>query len=234
MLDKPVATAGGKVRAGALTISGERLSMINLPVYDRQGNVVEQVEFDESFLGELVNYPLLHSAIVMYEANQRLGTAKTKGIREIAGSTKKPYRQKGTGNARMGTKRRVGSRHGATCHGPQPRDHSWQMPKKMRRAALRSALLSRFKDNEVVIVSDLTQAAPRTSEIAQTLQKIQVNNSRCLLISENYNETLLKSVRNLAKAKLSNITDLNAWVVLQPQKLVITKAALNALPELFK
>jgi large subunit ribosomal protein L4 len=202
--------------------------MIELPVYDRQGSVVETLNFDETVLGTFINYPLLHEAIVQYEANQRAGTAKTKDKREVTGCRTKPYRQKGTGRARMGHKRRVGSRGGAVAHGPRPRDFSKQMNKKARRAALRSALLGKLRDKEVLVLADLVQAAPKTSDVAKTLKAIKADGG-CLVVPEAHNENVWKSLRNLPYAEVLPVGELNAYRVLRGKHLVITRAALEAL-----
>ena len=203
---------------------------MKLPVYDKQGASVGEVEFDETCLGKFVNLKLLHAAVVMYEANTRQGTVKTKNVREVAGKSAKPYKQKGTGRARMGRVRRFGSRGGATAFGPRPRDYSLDMPRHAKRLALQSALLGKFRDNEVVVLSDLDIAAPKTKEVATTLKNLKVN-SGCLMIVPEYNETILRSCRNLPKTDLSVLSDLNAYTVLRRKQLVFTKAALEALAQ---
>ncbi len=201
---------------------------MKLPVYDKQGQSVEEIDFDESMLGKFVNYKLLHAAVVMYEANLRQGTVKTKNIREVAGKSAKPYKQKGTGRARMGRVRRFGSRGGATAFGPRPRDYSLDMPKKARRLALKSALLGKFRDNEVVVLKDFDVAAPKTKSVASTLKNLKVT-SGCLMVVPAYDENVLKSCRNLPATDLSVLSDLNAYSVLRRKQVVFTKAALEAL-----
>lgn len=203
---------------------------MKLPVYDRQGQSVEEMDFDESVLGKFVNYKLLHAAVVMYEANLRQGTVKTKNVREVQGKSAKPYKQKGTGRARMGRVRRFGSRGGATAFGPRPRDYSLEMPRTARRLALKSALLGKFRDNEVVVVKDLEASAPKTKDIAATLKSLKVSTG-CLVVIPEYNENILKSCRNIPKADLSVLSDLNAYSVLRRKQLIFTKAALEALAQ---
>ena len=203
---------------------------MKLSVYDKQGQSVEEVEFDESCLGKFVNYKLLHTAVMMYEANLRQGTVKTKNIREVQGKSAKPYKQKGTGRARMGRVRRFGSRHGGTAFGPRPRDFSMVMPRHAKRLALKSALLGKFRDNEVTVVRDLDVAAPKTKEVASALKNLKVN-SGCLVIVPKYDDRLLKSCRNLPQTDLSVLSDLNAYSVLRRKQLIFTKAALEALVE---
>ncbi len=203
---------------------------MKLPVYDKQGASVGEVEFDESCLGKFVNFKLLHAAVMMYEANLRQGTVKTKNIREVQGKSAKPYKQKGTGRARMGRVRRFGSRGGATAFGPRPRDFSMDMPRQAKRLALQSALLGKFRDNEVMVLSDLDIATPKTKEVAATLKNLKAESGSLVVISA-YNENVLKSCRNLPKTDLSVLSDLNAYAVLRRKQLIFTKAALEALAE---
>src|SRR3982751_1385096 len=129
--------------------------MLNLNVYNRQGESVGTVEIDPEEFGGTVNRQLLHDVVVMHLANQRAGTHSTLRRGEVAGSTKKLFRQKGTGNARAGTRRTNKRRGGGTAKGPKPRDYEYYLPKKMVRAATRMAILSKFQDNEAIIIEDL-------------------------------------------------------------------------------
>ena len=207
--------------------------MIDLPVHDKQGNVIETVKFDETCLGRFVNYTLLHAAVVRHEANQRVGTASTKDIRGIVGTTKKPHAQKHTGNARQGTKRRVGSKGGAAAHGPHPRDHRVDMPRQARRAAVRSALLGKFRDGEVVIVADLAQTQPKTKEMAATLKNLKLGR-KCLVVTDKPDAILWKSTRNIAAIQLSALRELNVYALLTHPRVLFTKAALQAIPQEMK
>lgn len=203
---------------------------MKLPVLDRQGQQVGEFDFDESILGKFVNVKLLHAAIMMYEANLRQGTVKTKNIREVAGKSAKPYKQKGTGRARMGRVRRFGSRGGATAHGPRPRDYSLSMPRTARRQALKSAILGKLRDNEIMILSDLETSTPKTKDIAKTLDNIKAASSRLIVIAE-HDENVWKSCRNIPSTDLSVCRDLNAYSVLRRKQVIFTKAALEALAE---
>ncbi len=203
---------------------------MELPVHDRQGNVVETLDFDTSCLGKFVNMRLLHQAVVMYQANQRRGTASTKGQRDVVGTTRKPHRQKGTGLARMGSRRRVGSRGGAIAHGPKPRSYAQHMSKRARRAATRSALLGKFRDGEVVVVDELAMPQPKTKEMAEALRNLKVDGG-CLVVVDARSEPLWKSLRNIPRTDLSLLTELNACGVLLRKNILITKAALEAIPK---
>jgi large subunit ribosomal protein L4 len=204
--------------------------MIELPVHDRQDKVVETLKFDESCLGKFINRALLHEAVVRHEANRRVGTASTKDIRAIVGTSKKPHAQKHTGRARQGTRRRVGSRGGAAAHGPHPHDHDKAMPKSARRAALRSALLGKFRDGEVVVVTDLNQTQPKTKEVATTLKNLKLQ-KKCLVVTHEPDANLWKSARNIPTIRFSLLRDLNAYAVLNHRQVLLTKAALQAIPQ---
>src|SRR5213076_924045 len=143
---------------------------ISIPVVDRTGAAKGSVEIDPAEFGGKISKQLMHEVVLMYLANQRAGTHHTLRRGQVAGSTKKLFRQKGTGNARVGTKRtnkRVG---GGTAKGPKPRDYEYHLPKKAVKAATRMAILSKFVDKEAVIIDDLVLTAPKTREIAGLLK----------------------------------------------------------------
>ena len=200
---------------------------MKLSVLDKQGQQVGEYEFDETCLGKFVNVKLLHAAIMMYEANARQGTVKTKNVREVSGKAAKPFKQKGTGRARMGKVRRFGSRGGATAFGPRPRDYSMTMPRQARRNALKSAILGKLRDNEVVVLNELSISTPKTKDIAATLKNIKAD-SGCLMVISAYDANILKSCRNIPNADLTVCGDLNAYSVLKRKHVVFTKAALEA------
>ncbi|MDR3077526.1 MAG: 50S ribosomal protein L4 [Planctomycetota bacterium] len=201
---------------------------MKLPVYDKLGQAAGEFEFDDAWLGKFINYKLLHAAVRMYEANLRQGTVKTKNVREVVGKSAKPFKQKGTGRARMGRVRRFGSRGGATAFGPRPRDFSFDMPRHAKRLALRSALLGKFRDDEVTILDDLRLQSPKTKEVAATLKNLKID-SGCLIVIPEHDENTLKSCRNIPDADLSIFSNLNAYAVLRRKRLLFTKAALEAL-----
>src|SRR5207302_7421108 len=145
-------------------------SPITLTVYNRQGESTGTVQIDPAEFGGTVNRQLLHDVVIMQQANVRAGTHSTLRRGEVAGSTKKLFRQKGTGNARVGTRRTNKRRGGGTAKGPKPRDYEYHLPKKMVRAATRMALLSRFQDNEVVVLDELRLDAIKTKEVAAILK----------------------------------------------------------------
>src|SRR5436190_17497411 len=142
---------------------------ITLTVMNRQGQSAGTVDVDPAEFGGAINKQLLHDCVLMYQANRRSGTHSTLRRGEVAGSTKKLFRQKGTGNARVGNKRTNKRRGGGTTKGPKPRDYSYSLPKKALRIATRMAVLAKMQDQEVVVVDDLAFAEPKTKEMAGVL-----------------------------------------------------------------
>jgi len=207
--------------------------VLTLPIYNSMGDEVGAFEVDENVLGGKVRRRLMHDAIVMYEANKRQGTLKTKGRAEIAGSTKKPYRQKGTGNARAGSRKSPIWRGGGVVFGPQPRDYHYQMPRRARKEALKSAILSKIIDNEAILLDELQVEQPETKRIAGILKNLKINGS-CLLAIESYNENIWKSARNIAGLDTKSAAELNAYDLLRRRRFVATKAALENLIRSFE
>src|ERR1700719_1013272 len=155
--------------------------MLSLNVFNRQGEPVGTVEVDPEEFGGEINRQLLHDVVLMYLATRRSGTHSTLRRGEVAGSTKKLFRQKGTGNARVGTRRTNKRRGGGTAKGPKPRDYEYHLPKKAVRAATRMAILSKFQDNEAVVIDDLAFEAPKTKEMAGILKALKLNDTTCLI-----------------------------------------------------
>src|ERR1041384_2116375 len=155
--------------------------MLTLNIVNREGSNVGTVDVDPEEFGGEVNRQLLHEAVVMYLANQRAGTHSTLRRGEVAGSTKKLFRQKGTGNARVGNRRTNKRKGGGTAKGPKPRDYEYHLPKKAVRAATRMAILSKLQDNEAVILDDLTLPEPKTKHVASLLKALKLKDTTCLL-----------------------------------------------------
>jgi large subunit ribosomal protein L4 len=203
--------------------------MLNLNVYNRQGESVGTVELDPAEFGGKINKQLLHEVVLMYLANQRAGTHSTKRRGEVAGSTKKLFRQKGTGNARVGTRRTNKRKGGGTAKGPKPRDYEYHLPKKAVRAATRMALLSKFQDQEAVIIDDLRLPEIRTKEMAGILKALNLNGATCLIGTAGIDPTVYKSARNIEGVKVMPAADFNAYTVLRQKRLLLTRAALDEL-----
>jgi large subunit ribosomal protein L4 len=210
-------------------IEGLGATMLTLNVFNRQGDTVGTVEVDPAEFGGTVNRQLLHDVVVMHLANQRAGTHSTLRRGEVAGSTKKLFRQKGTGNARAGTRRTNKRRGGGTAKGPKPRDYEYHMPKKMVRAATRMAILSKFQDQEAIIVEDLSISEVKTKQIATLLKALKITDKTCLLGIPNYDDKLYLSARNIAGMEVMPTSQFNAYTVLKQKRLVLTKTALEQL-----
>src|SRR6266849_2286028 len=155
--------------------------MLSLSVVNRQGETTGTIEVDPAEFGGAVNKQLLHDVVIMYLANQRAGTHSTLRRGEVAGSTKKLFRQKGTGNARVGTRRTNKRKGGGTTKGPKPRDYEYHLPKKAVRAATRMALLSKFQDQEALVIDDFTLPEAKTKQMAGLLNALKLRGTSCLL-----------------------------------------------------
>jgi large subunit ribosomal protein L4 len=200
--------------------------MIELSVYNTSGQQVDTLRVDESVLGGCIRYALLKQAIVMYHANKRVGTATTKSRGVVAGSTKKVYRQKGTGNARMGPRRAGGKRvGGGMTFAKKPRDFSQRMPKKQRQLARDSAVLAKLRSNSVVIVDGLNFEKPQTREFAGLLKNLKIDQS-CLVAVGDYDLNVHKSARNIRKVDVLPVADLNAAAIVNHKQMLFTKDAI--------
>ena len=207
--------------------------MLTLPVYNVSGAQVGTFEVDENVLGGKVRRRLMQQAVVMYEANLRQGTAKVKTRSEVNGSTKKPFRQKGTGNARAGSRKSPIWRGGGVAFGPHPRDYHYSMPKKARKAALKSALLSKILDNEAILLDQLQIDPPKTKQVAQILQNLKITRT-CLLALDGGSRNVWLAARNIPHLKSKPAAEVSAYDLLKQQHLVITRGALEVLIRSFK
>jgi large subunit ribosomal protein L4 len=207
---------------------------MNLAVYDASGRQVGSYEIDPAELAPSVSKQLLHDVVVMYQANQRQGTQKTKTRGEVAGSTRKLYRQKGTGNARAGARRSGTRRGGGHIFAKRPRDFGWRMPRKALQSATRMALASRIADDEVKLVEALPVDAPKTAVVAKMLGALGLADTTVLLTPEKHDGNLWKSARNIDGVTVSPVGELNAWEILRPRSILMTTAAIDAFREAAK
>ena len=218
------------MRATAVAKSEQPAAVkITLNVLNRQGQNAGTVDVDPAEFGGTVNKQLLHDAVLMYQANQRAGTHSTLRRGEVAGSTKKLFRQKGTGNARVGNKRTNKRRGGGTTKGPKPRDYSYSLPKKALRKATRMAVLAKLQDQEVVLVDDLAFNAPKTKEMAGVLKALNLHDTTCLVGTAGLQPAVYKSARNIRGVEVLPADQFNAYTVLKQKRLVLTRAALDEL-----
>jgi len=198
--------------------------MIDLAVYNRDGQEIDSLKVDESAFGGKVRYSLLKQAIVMYHANKRVGTAATKNRALAAGSGRKLFRQKGTGFARVGT-RRTGKRvGGGVTFAKVARDFSKSMPKKQRRLARDSAILTKLLSNDVVVVDELNFEKPHTKDFVSILNNLKIGRS-CLVAINEIDGNLYKSARNVPRVAVMPVAELNAGDVCNHNKVLFTKEA---------
>ena len=200
--------------------------MVELKVYT--GGSVSSTEYDAAYLGDRVLGRTLKDAVVMYEANVRQGTHKTKTRSEVAGPNRKMWKQKHTGRARMGTKKVVHWRGGGTAFGPRPRDYSYHMPVKARRVALKNAVMTKFQDGEVCVADGLPADKPSTKSAFSILSALGVQGSATVVTSA-VDRTVWLSLRNVPNVDVAPLSDLNAHQVLLRRHLVFTPAALDEL-----
>ncbi len=205
--------------------------MADLTVYNQSGDEVGTFAIEPTDLAPSINRQLLHDAVVMYQANTRLGTASSKTRAEVAGSTKKMYRQKGTGNARAGSRRSGIRRGGGHIFAKQPRSFYYRLPRKALKLATRMAVASRIEDGEMVVIDDLKVDAPKTKDVVGALKALKIDGGTTLIAIESYSRDLYLSTRNIEGVELLPVSDINALAVLKPHRVLFTKAALQSLKD---
>lgn len=200
-----------------------------LKIKNKSGADAGSVSIDEATLGGMVKNRLIHAATVMYHANTRAGTHCTKSRSEIAGSTKKLYRQKGTGRARAGSRKAGHRKHGGTIHGPKPRQYGFEMPKKQRRAALNSAMLGKIKDNEVQIIENFGLTDVKTKAMNEALKATGLvkkgERNSVLILTDGIDKNIYLSSRNIEGVEVMPVQDVNAREILSHKTVAFTKAA---------
>ena len=202
--------------------------MLEVSVYNTAGEVIETLQIDEERFGNTVNVDLLKQAIVAYHANKRQGSATTKGRSQVVGSTRKIFRQKGTGRARRGNIRTHLVRGGGVTFAKQPRDFRKGLPRKMRRRALDSAILAKLLGHDLLVVDGLEVTEPKTKLVAELLANLKINRS-CLLTIPERNQALWKSARNIPDVTVRTADELNAFDVATRQKMLVTREAMDML-----
>lgn len=205
--------------------------MASIPVYNRTGQQVGSYDIDPAAIAPNINKQLLHDVVVMYQSNKRQGTAKTKSRAEVAGSTKKMYRQKGTGNARAGGRRSPVRRGGGHTFAKRPRDWYFRLPRKAVQLATRMAIASKIQSEQIVVIDELKFAAPKTKEMSTILKALKVDGASLLVATAGYDKGVYLSARNIDKVSVSHVADLNALEILTPKKLLVTREALDAIKQ---
>ena len=202
--------------------------MIEVPVYDNNGKEIETIQVDPAKLGGEVRKNLLKQALVMYHANQRQGTVRTLARGEVEGSTRKIFRQKGTGNARMGPIRqpvRVGGGHAKQ---KRPKDWRQGLPKKARQLATKSAILLKIQSQDIKVVDDFKITNGKTKEMVSVYTALKIERS-CLLAIDGQNAMLERSARNIDRTTVTAVSQLNAWDIMRNRTLLVSKSGLQAI-----
>jgi large subunit ribosomal protein L4 len=190
--------------------------MPSTTVYNKAGEAVEQLELSEQVFGVTPNMAVLHQVVTAQLVNRRQGNASTKTRAEVSGGNSKPYRQKGTGRARQGSTRSPQFRHGGVVFGPKPHPYHHDVPKKMRRLAIRSALSDKVANENLIIVNDLSLDAPRTKDMLAILEKLPTDaGKRVLMMLPARNENLVLSTRNIPMAKVQHVSSINVVELLK-------------------
>ncbi len=205
--------------------------MASLPIYDKSGNEVGKYEIDPDDLAKSINKQLLHDVVVMYQANARQGSHRTKSRAAVAGSTKKMYRQKGTGNARAGSRRTNVRRGGGHAFARDNRDYSFRLPRKAVRLATRMAMAGKIQSEQVFVIDELSMEEPQTKQIAGLLKALDLQGKSALIATAEHEPNVYKSARNIQRVCVSRQSDLNAFEILRPHRVLITKDAMDAFKE---
>ena len=205
--------------------------MANVAVYNMEGKEVGSLELNDAVFGVEVNEHLLHMAVLQQLANNRQGTQKAKTRSEVRGGGRKPWRQKGTGHARQGSTRAPQWTGGGVVFAPVPRDYTIKLNKKEKRAALKSALTSRVQENKFIVVDELALNEIKTKKFVEVMNNLKVENALVVLEGENKNVVL--SGRNIPSVKVTATNEINTYDVLKYTTLVVTKAAVEKLEEVY-
>ena len=205
--------------------------MANVAVYNMEGKEVDKIELNDSIFGVEINEHLVHMAVLQQLANKRQGTQKAKTRSEVRGGGRKPWRQKGTGHARQGSTRSPQWTGGGVVFAPTPRDYSFKLNKKEKRAALKSALTSRVVENKFVVVDELKLDEIKTKKFVEVLKNLNVE--KALVILNNMDEKVIASAANIPTVKTTQTNELNVFDVLKYDTVVVTKAAVATIEEVY-
>ena len=205
--------------------------MATVSVKNMEGKEVGTIELSDAVFGVDINEHLVHMAVVAQLANKRQGTQKAKTRSEVSGGGRKPWRQKGTGHARQGSTRAPQWTGGGVVFAPVPRDYSFKMNKKEKRAALKSALTSRVQANKLIVLDELTMEAPKTKAMQTVLNNLNVK--KALVVTKENNANVMLSMRNIPDVKASLVNTINVYDVMKYNTVVLTKDAVAAIEEVY-
>lgn len=205
--------------------------MANVAVYNMEGKEVDKIELNDSIFGVEINEHLVHMAVLQQLANKRQGAQKAKTRSEVRGGGRKPWRQKGTGHARQGSTRSPQWTGGGVVFAPTPRDYSFKLNKKEKRAALKSALTSRVVENKFVVVDELKLDEIKTKKFVEVLKNLNVE--KALVVLNDMDEKVIASAANIPTVKTTQTNELNVFDVLKYDTVVVTKAAVATIEEVY-
>ena len=205
--------------------------MANVSVLNMEGKEVGSMELNDAVFGVEINEHLVHQAVVLQLANNRQGTQKAKTRSEVSGGGRKPWRQKGTGHARQGSTRAPQWTGGGVVFAPVPRDYSFKMNKKEKRAALKSALSSRVEENKFIVLDELKLAEVKTKEMKKVLDNLKVNNA--LVIIGDDSENVALSARNIAGVQTASVNTINVFDMLKYNTIIATKSSVASIEEVY-
>lgn len=215
------------------------METITLPVFNTDGKEIDNIKLDKSVFDGTIHTPAIYQAVNGYRANQRKGLASTKTRGEVSGGGKKPWKQKGTGRARVGSSRSPLWRHGGVVFGPHNREYSYQLPKKIKNLALKSTLNSKVKENNLIVLDTLELTVGKTKEIVRVLSNLKIDikklkSNNILLLVNKINNTLKLAARNVDYINVDLAKQTHAYGVLSSRKLIITKEGLAELTDKIK
>lgn len=206
--------------------------MPKVALFDMRGAQIDEIELNDNVFGIEPNVAVMHQFVKMQLANKRQGTASTKGRGEVRGTGRKPWRQKGTGRARAGSRRSPIWKGGGIVFGPKPRDFSYTMPRKMRRLAMRSALSSKVADQQIIVVDGFDFQEPKTKIMAESLKALNAA-KKTLFVSTESDINAFKSARNIEGMKVVAVDFINVYDILNHETLLMTKDAVARVEEVF-
>ena len=203
-------------------------------LFNSDGTEQGQIDLEDSVFGVSANAHAMYEAEKMYRANQRRGTSSAQTRAEVSYTGKKMYRQKGLGRARMGSRRSPVRIGGGRAHGPKPRSYRYEIPKKVRRLALKSVLSTRAQSGSVLVIEALEFDAPKTRQMVSVLSKMNVNDRKCLVLTDRSDEAVYKSCRNIADVNINLATDTHVHEILRSDFLIFTREGLKQVEEALK
>jgi len=205
--------------------------MPNVALYDIKGQNIGDIALSEEIFGQPVNAAVMHEVVVAHLANCRQGTQSAKTRSEVSGGGKKPWRQKGTGRARQGSTRSPQWRHGGVVFAPKPRDYTIRVNKKVKRLAMKSALSSKVEGNELIVFDALNIEAPKTKEMVKVLKAVDVN--KALIVLADKDDAVERASANIEGVKTTLVGTLNVYEILKYEKLILTKASVEKIEEVY-